>query len=158
MWPFDHLVIWSADWLILTNDQMTRGQNSWPLDREGQPIATAHAERSHTACELALLECIEKRCQNPAATRPDRMAQGDGAAVDVHPARFDAEFLEHGDRLHRKRLVELPEVDVLKLPAGLRQQAPHGLDGRHEHEFGRNSARGLANDTGQRRNAESLRT
>src|SRR5262249_13307014 len=132
--------------------------SSRPFDGEREAVAAAHAERGHTACEIAPFECIEQRRQNPAAARSDRVAQGARAAFYIPLGRLEAELLEHGDRLHRERLVELPEVDVLKLPAGLLQQAPHGLDGRHEHEFRRNSAGRLANDTGQRRDAESLRT
>ena len=49
------------------------------------------------------------------------MPQRDGTAADVDLLLVDAEFFDDGQRLRRKRLVQLEQVDVRNGPAGDRQ-------------------------------------
>ncbi len=58
-------------------------------------------------------------------------------------AGIDAELAHDGDRLHRERLVDLEEVDVLQRPADLRRDLAHGFDRRHQHHLRREAARRL---------------
>src|SRR5215813_7487214 len=89
------------------------------LDSEGEAVAAAHAERRDAALQMAIRQRVEERRENPAAARADRVSERDGAAVDVDLRWVEAEFANHGDRLHRERLVQFEEVDVLDLPADL---------------------------------------
>ena len=59
--------------------------------------------------------------------------------------------MQHGDRLHRERFVELEQIDVVERPADLLGHAPHGLDRRHQHELRREAAGRLADDARERR-------
>ena len=61
---------------------------------------------------VALLERVEERGQDARAARADRVAERDGAAVDVDLRRIDAELFQHRDRLHRKRFVDLEQIHV----------------------------------------------
>ena len=61
------------------------------------------------------------------------MADGDGAAVDVEPVVGDAEPVAAVDDLHRERLVQLPESDVIDLEARPLQEARDGEDGADAH-------------------------
>src|SRR5262252_3608649 len=97
------------------------------FDSKGESVAAAHAEGGDTAFQVAVLERVEQRRENPAAARTDRVAERDCAAVDVDPARLEAEFVEHGHRLNGERFVQLPKVDVLQLPADLLRQPPYGF-------------------------------
>ena len=87
------------------------------------PPAPRRCRRRGTArrCRgaAAALQRVQQRRQHARAARADRVAERDGAAVDVHPCRIDAELVDHRDRLHRERFVDLEEVDVGQLPADL---------------------------------------
>ena len=61
----------------------------------------------------------------PGAAHAVRMADGDRAAVDVEAVVGDAEPIAAVDHLHGERFVQLPEVDVLDLRAGLLEQLRH---------------------------------
>ena len=41
------------------------------------------------------------------------MPERDRSAVDVDALGIDAEFAKHGDHLHRKRFVDLEEIDIV---------------------------------------------
>ena len=93
------------------------------LDGERDAVAAAEAQRRDAALQVSALQRVEQRRQHAAAARADRVAERDSAAVDVHLRRIDAELVEHGDRLHGERLVQLEEIDVLQIPAGLLRDA-----------------------------------
>ena len=65
------------------------------------------------------LQRVEQRRQHARAAGADRVAERDGAAVDVHLRRIDAELAQDGHGLHRERFVQLEEIDVLQVPADL---------------------------------------
>ena len=82
----------------------------WPPPEQiaAQPSAAAPAA-----------QLVDERAEDPRAGGADRVTEGDRAAVDVDPVLVDP---EHPDRVQRdrgERLVDLPQVDVLGLQAGL---------------------------------------
>jgi hypothetical protein len=61
---------------------------------------------------------VQQRHQDAAAGRADRVADGDGAAVDVDLAGVPAHFLVDGAGLGGEGFVDLEQVQVGRLPAG----------------------------------------
>src|SRR5580658_6711256 len=104
------------------------GASSEPLDdhRDTLPDPDAHGAQRPPAA--AALELIERRGREARAARAERMTQGDGSALPVHVRGIvrDAELAQHGERLRRKRLVQLDEVDVGEREAEAREQLPGG--------------------------------
>ena len=65
------------------------------------------------------LELVQRGGDQPAAGAADRMAEGDGATVDVHLVHVGFVHLRPGQHDRREGLVDLDEVDVAHLHAGL---------------------------------------
>ena len=60
-----------------------------------------------------------------APVAPERVAEGDRAAVEVHLGDVETELVDAGERLRRERLVELDDVDLVERESGARR-APCG--------------------------------
>ena len=89
------------------------------LNRQGDAHAAADAQRGETFLRAALLHLEQKRRQNARAGCTDWMADGDGAAIDVHDRRIPTHVLVDGDRLRREGFVGLDKIKILDLPSGL---------------------------------------
>src|ERR1700728_2258051 len=101
-------------------------------DLENQRVAlpAAGADRRAAVAAAAAAQLVDERAENPCAGGADRVTERDRAAVHVHAVLVDA---EHPDRVQRdrgKRLVDLPQVDVLGLQASLLQRLLRGARGR----------------------------
>src|SRR5581483_2306958 len=83
--------------------------------------AAADAQRDQTATQVAALQLVDDRADEHGAGGAERVAHGDGAAVDVGLLVRDVEVLHepHGDR--GEGLVDLEQVDVVGGEAGLGQ-------------------------------------
>ena len=79
---------------------------------------------------------MEERDEDPGAAGADRVAQGNGAAEDVHLLRIQLQLAHDGEALGGEGLVELEDVDVLDLHAGAGQHLGAGLDRAHTHDLG----------------------
>ena len=64
------------------------------------------------------------------------VADRDGAAVDVEQIVRDAEFVGAVEHLHRERLVQFPQADVLDLKAEAFEQLGHRIDRADAHFVG----------------------
>src|SRR5207253_1441093 len=95
---------------------------SVPLDANRDAHAATDAERGKALLRVALLHLVDERGEDARARGADRVANGDGAAVDVDLARVPAEFFPDRDRLRRKGLVRLDQVEIADRPAGLLQR------------------------------------
>jgi len=62
------------------------------------------------------------------------MAEGDGAAVDVHSLRVELELSHASDCLGGKRLVELDEVEIADLDPCPPEGFAGGRDRSHSHD------------------------
>src|SRR5262245_3813777 len=111
------------------------------LDRHRDGVASAEAEGGDPLGQASVLQRVEQRRQHPRPARADRVAESDGSAVDVVPARVDLQDAPERDLLDRERLVELVEIDVGVLPAGLLPHLPDRLLRRHHDPLGRHAAR-----------------
>src|SRR4051812_49317836 len=102
------------------------GSDSVRLHNHRNGIAAAETQSGETAAKTAGTESVDQRHQDTGARRPDRMAQGDRAAVDVDAFFVDLEVLVAAKHLRRECLVHLKQIDVADLEIGLLQHGPHG--------------------------------
>ena len=65
---------------------------------------------------------MQQSHQYARARRADRVADGDGAAVDVDLRRIPAEVLVDRAGLRRERLIGLDQVEIADVPARLLQR------------------------------------
>src|SRR5450755_1134615 len=116
------------------------------LEHGRDALAAADAHRLQRVPAAAPLEFVQHRGQDAGARRPDRVAEGDARAVHVQSAvelvELGAPALQHAQHLHRERLVQLDQVQVVEPEP----EPPEQLgDGRHRSEAHRG---GLAPDRG----------
>src|SRR5919107_4411347 len=96
------------------------------LDDGGDAHAAADAERGEAAAQVATLELVDERAEDHRAGGAERVTHGDRAAVDVGDLVADVQVAHEAHRDGGERLVDLEQVDVLDLEAGLRQRLPGG--------------------------------
>jgi hypothetical protein len=56
---------------------------------------------------------VDQRRQDPGPAGAERMAEGDGAAINVYPLTIETQLPYTGDDLHRKRLVQFHEIELV---------------------------------------------
>src|SRR5207253_7416595 len=100
-------------------------ESSGHLEEAGRAHSAADAHGSDDVLHLAPTALDQGMTGEPGARHPVRMADGDGAAVEVEPVVRDAEPVAAVDDLHGKRFVQLPEPDVVRLQASALQEARH---------------------------------
>src|SRR5581483_6579037 len=86
------------------------------LDAHGNAHAAADAQRRQALLGSAALHFVQQRYQNARTGRTDRMADGNGAAIDVDLRRIPAEVLVHRAGLSRERFVGLDQIEIVMLP------------------------------------------
>src|SRR4051812_37109034 len=87
-------------------------------------LAAARANGGDAERAAAALQFTHERADDARTGGPDRVTEGDRAAVDVDLLLVDAELVDRMDRHVRKRLVELVAVDVTgREPLALEQLA-----------------------------------
>src|SRR6202050_198698 len=84
-----------------------------PLDDHGHALTAADAHRLEDDGLAGVLERVEQGGHDAGAGLAERVAKGDGAALDVELVPADAEVLGRRDDLCREGLVDLPQIDVL---------------------------------------------
>src|SRR4051812_7116611 len=135
----------------LANDSLMVGSD--PLEQRGQALPAADAHGLQPEPCTAAVHLPQQRRQDPATGRADRVAQRDPGAVDVHAlevGRREAPLLGHREDLAGERLVELDQVDVLQLDAGLRQGLGGRRHGADAHRPRRHPAHAPRDQPGQR--------
>src|SRR5258707_15340943 len=81
--------------------------SSYPLDHRSGAHAAADTQRHQSGVEVAPLELVDHRPQDHRAGGTERMAEGDGAAVDVDLLRVELEGLHVAEHDRGERLVDL---------------------------------------------------
>src|ERR1700688_659824 len=92
------------------------------LHAHGDAHAAADAERGEALFGVALLHFVQERDQHARARGADRVANGDGAAIDVHLAGVPAEILVDRASLCGECLIGFDEIEIADAPAGLLQR------------------------------------
>jgi hypothetical protein len=126
------------------------------LDEQRDALAAADAGRGDSVAQPRALGLAREREREPHAGRPQGMADGDGAAVDVELGLVDAEFARARHHLRAERFVDLETIDIRKLEAGALE---HGLDRRHRadaHDFRRHAHGGAGENARERGLAAAL--
>ena len=96
---------------------------------------------------------IQQGGQDARARRADGMADGDGAAIDVHLGRIPAHVLVDGAGLGGEGFIGFHQVQIGGLPARLLQRLARGRDGAGAHHLGIDAGLRPAGDARQRRQA-----
>ncbi len=76
---------------------------------------------------------VQHRTEDHRAGGAERVAHGDGAAIDVHPVVRNVESLHVAQHDGGEGFVEFKEIDVGKLHAGALQQLFGDVDGACQH-------------------------
>ena len=99
---------------------------------------------------------MDERADDPRARSADRMAERNGAAVDVDLLLVDAEHVDRVERDRSEGLVDLPKVDVARLKPGLLERLERST-GRCRRKVGEVIGRlRVSDDLGQRLMAVGL--
>ena len=101
---------------------------------QGDALPAADAQGGEALLRVATDHLVQQGHQHPAAGRADRVAKGDGAAVDVDPGGIPAQFPTHRQGLRGEGLVGLDQVQLLQAPAGLVERATGGGDRADAHD------------------------
>ena len=89
------------------------------LDDDGWRHAAGGAHRHQAALEIAPLQLVEYSADQDRASRTDRMAEGDRAAIDVDLRAVKLEIPDELFRDDRKSLVDLEQVDIVEVRPAL---------------------------------------
>src|SRR5579862_7521932 len=141
--PITPAPITAADWIAMaaSSDRFQHGGDALPaadaLGRERQALALP-------------LEKSRGLAGDARAGGTQRMADGDGAAVQVHLRRIDLEVAQAGDRLRGEGLVDLDEVDLVDRYAGALQRLAAGRHRTDPHDLRRAAGDGDRADAGER--------
>src|SRR6476620_3717786 len=104
------------------------------FDAHCNPHATADAQARDALLRVALAHLVEQSHQDAATRRTDRVTDRDRTAVDVDLARVPAHLVVDGAGLRRERLVDLEQVEVLRLPAGALERLAGRRHRAHSHD------------------------
>src|SRR5438128_5657322 len=87
----------------LPGSRSTSAAASWfdtlPLDSHCNRISATKTQRGDTAMHITADHLVDQRDQDPRPTGSDRMADGNGSAVNVHFVGIEAELAHHTERL-----------------------------------------------------------
>src|SRR6478736_6795252 len=123
------------------------------LDGHRDRSSAAEAEGGKPVAPLASGQLVEEPGHDPGAAGTDRVAEGDGAAVDVDLVPVEAELATVGQRLRGERLVDLDQVERLDRHLDPIEEPSDALDRGEEEPFWRDLGLGIADDPGERRQA-----
>src|SRR5450631_264908 len=120
--------IWPAPmtptrWMPSRTDMARVKVASEELDRQRDPLASTDAEGGDPALFSGRLERREQGDQHARARGPDRVAERHRAPPDIYPRGIETQHPVVGDRDDREGFIDLPQVDVILLPADLAEQA-----------------------------------
>ena len=82
------------------------------LEHDGVALSAAAAQTGRTDSAAATTQFVEQGQREAVATHTDRVAERDGAAVDVDDLVGDAEFVDRCATDSGERLVDLEQVEV----------------------------------------------
>src|SRR3984885_12397349 len=93
-------------------------QGALGADDQGVALAAARADRRHAQTAAAPAQLVDEGAEDSCPRGPDRVAERDRAAVDVDALLVDPQDPDRAERHRRKRLVDLPDVDIRGLDSG----------------------------------------
>src|ERR1700682_666221 len=96
-------------------------------------LAAADAHRHDAPLCLATAPLLQEVAGQPRAGHPERVADGDRAAVDVVLVGIDAKLVTRIEALAGKGLGEFPNIDIVDFKTMALQQLWHSEDGADAH-------------------------
>src|SRR5437588_1855304 len=104
-----------------------------PLDDRGVGHPAALANRRQRIVSVAPLELVQRRQDEPRATRAQWVTKRDRATIDVQPIEADAKLFLPGQADRCERLVDLEQVNIVDRHARALQNFARGRDGPAQH-------------------------
>src|ERR1700733_841661 len=111
-------------------------------------LAAAYAHGDQTVFRIAARHFQQDGGGEFGSRAPERMAQGDGASIDVDYFRIDAGLLDDGQGLHAEGLVQFDDADIAESEAGHFEGFGNGYNRADAHDFRRDAAGGEADEAG----------
>src|SRR5579884_2223664 len=130
------------------------GTNLLALDTHRDTHAPANTERGKTLAGIPSLHLVKQGDQDARARGPDRVAQGNGATVDIDLRYVPAEILVDRTGLGGECLVRLDQVEIFLLPTGLLERRARSRDRTGTHDRGVDPRLRPGHDTRKRSLAE----
>ena len=96
----------------------------YSLNDRGDALAYPDAHGCETVAAAALFHFMDQGRQHARAAAAERMAESDGATVDVELVHVDAELASTGEHLRGKRFIQFDQVDLFDAQAGALERAP----------------------------------
>lgn len=103
--------------------------------------AAADAKCRQSFFGVALLHFMEQCHHDTCAGCTDRMAESDGAAVDVNFSRVPTEVFVYGQSLRGKSFIGFNQVEIIDVPSGFFQSGLAGRYGPGAHDIGFDTGR-----------------
>jgi hypothetical protein len=107
----------------------------------GDPLLGANAHRGQAQSGVPIDHGVNQRCGDPRAAGPQGVPDRDSSPAHVDPFRIHIKHVDAGERLCRKCLIQLNQIDIIELQSGPLQRflrgwhrtGPHDgrLDARH---------------------------
>src|SRR4029077_5275176 len=116
--------------------------------------AASDAHGYHAITRLAALEFADNCGGKLRSRAAERMAESDGAAIDVNSRGIQGRKANHGKRLRGEGLVQFDYVDLLEFQAGQAQRLGNGKHGANAHLFRRAAGSRKGDESRQRLHAE----
>src|SRR5438105_690732 len=110
------------------------------------PLPSADAHRCQSKACLARFHGLDEGRRDSCSAGAERMADGDGAAPDIHLLRIGFQQLDYGQCLGGEGLVDLDQVHVFKLQAGAFEGLVRGWDRTDAHDRGIDAGHGHGPD------------
>src|SRR5207237_4165154 len=99
------------------------------LDDKGYALADADTHGRQAVAPLPAGQLVDQGGGDTRSAGSQRVAQGDGATVDIDPLLGQTELADAGQRLRSEGRVELGQVDIVQVDAGPLQRLAAGRDG-----------------------------
>src|SRR5215216_2960164 len=117
-------------------------------------VPAAETQRHDSASRISSLQLIKNGRQQSRSRLPNRMAQRHRTTIHVNLFRIEPELACHSHCRHRKRFIQLHQINFTRGPSSLLEQLTHSLDRRHHHQARLNARSSLRNDPRHRLDAE----
>src|SRR5262249_32687570 len=100
-------------------------RRSCGFDDNGDALTTADASRAEAELPAPAPKLVHQVSEDARARGPQRMADGDGAAVDVGALPIEPQLLLHRQILWCEGLVDLHQIEIGELEAGTLERLAH---------------------------------
>src|SRR5947207_334815 len=127
----------SARYLVVAFDldiiHSSSGESSHHFEQCGGSHSAPNAHRDDDVLRAAAASLDQRMTGKARSRHAIRMADRDGAAVDVESLVWNTDLVATVDHLHGECFIQFPQVDVVDLLAGVGKQLRNGEHGADTH-------------------------